>query len=157
VMSTEAEDRHGEIVEQRWRLERFRKNAVVLFGHDSRDLPIGRAENVRVEGGALRGTIVFATAEANPEAEKVWQLVQQDMLSSVSVGFVPHDVRRERRDGRDVTILSDCELIELSVVPIPANSEAVMQRAKAMGTRASEIDLFTLALDLAPEGDDADA
>jgi HK97 family phage prohead protease len=131
VMSTEQEDRHGEIVEQSWRLDRYRANPVVLFGHDSRSLPIGRAENVRVEGGALRGRIVLASAAANPDAERVWNLIREGVLNAVSVGFVPHEVRHEKHNGRDVIVLADNELLELSVVPIPANDEAVMQRAKA--------------------------
>lgn len=131
VASSDAIDSYGEIVDQgSWNLARFLANPVVLFAHDSRALPIGRASDVRVEGGKLRARIHFATAAANPVAEQVFQLVKEGALSAVSVGFVPGAVRTEMRDGREIEVLSECELHELSVVPIPANPEAVM-RARA--------------------------
>src|SRR5215210_4955591 len=126
IASTSALDSHGEVVDQHWRLDRYRANPVVFYAHDHRDLPIGRAENVRVEDGKLQCRIVFATAEANPRAEHVWQSIQQRTLRAVSVGFVPNDMRLEKRNGEDVYVLTDNELHEVSVVPLPSNPEALL-------------------------------
>lgn len=131
VASTDAIDSYGEIVDQSsWDLSRYATNPIVLFGHDASTLPIGRASNVRVERGALRATITFATAAANPLAEHVFQLVKEGVLGAVSVGFVAGAVTTETRDGRPVDVLSNCCLHELSVVNLPANEEALM-RARA--------------------------
>lgn len=136
VASTDAIDSYGDVVEQKWRLERYLANPVVLFAHNGRDLPIGQCVDVRLApgGGELLCTIRFATAEANPLAENVWQSVRQKTLRAVSVGFLPHDVRYEKRGDRDVCVLSDNELYEISVTPIPANPEALARmRARALG------------------------
>lgn len=133
VASTEAIDSYDEVVEQSWDLERYGSNPVVLFAHQSRELPIGRATRVAVVNGQLEATIQFATAEMNPKADQVFRMVQAKMLNAVSVGFVPRDVRLEKRDGRDIYVLGDNELHEISVVPIPANPEALAKmKAKAL-------------------------
>ena len=131
VASTEALDADGDIVEQKWDLGRYMKNPVVLFGHSSKDLPIGHATNVSVKDGQLQATIVFASEKANPMAERVWQSVQERTLRAVSVGFKPREVRKETRNDKDVYVLSDNELYEISVVPIPSNPEA-LTRMKAL-------------------------
>jgi HK97 family phage prohead protease len=133
VASTDAVDSYGEIVEQSWDLKRYLANPVVLFAHNSRELPIGTARDVKLEGGALVATLDFVSAEANPKAEQVWQLIQQGALRAVSVGFRSRTVRAEKRDGKEVYVLADNELHEISVVPIPANPEAVARaRARAL-------------------------
>ncbi|MGN6107794.1 MAG: HK97 family phage prohead protease [Kofleriaceae bacterium] len=134
VASTSAIDRYGEIVEQKWRLEHYLKNPVVLWCHDSDDMPVGRATVVEVvqgpRGPQLEIEVEFATADMNPQAEQCWKMVKGGFINAVSVGFFPHDIRRELREGEDVWILSDNELLELSVCPIPANPEA-LAKAKA--------------------------
>lgn len=135
VASTEAQDADGDIVEQTWRLERYKRNPVVLFAHDNRSLPIGKASNVEVKDGQLVADITFASAEANPLAENVWKSVQEGTLRAVSVGFRPHQIKSERRDDKDVYLLGDNELYEISVVPIPSNPEALARmKALAIGT-----------------------
>jgi HK97 family phage prohead protease len=136
VASTEAVDSYGDIIAQNWQLERYSQNPVVLFAHKSRELPVGRAENVRVENGALCAKFIFATTEANPLGEQVWQSIRQKTLRGVSVGFVPKDVRYEKRDGKDVYVLDNNELFEISMTPVPANPEGLARmKAKAFQQR----------------------
>lgn len=137
VASTETIDSYGEIVAQNWKLDRYRSNPVVLFAHRSRELAVGRAENVRVENGALCATFVFATAEANPLAEQVWQSIRQKMLRGVSVGFMPSEIRYEKRDGKDVCVLDQNELFEISMTPVPANPEG-LAKAKALALKQQQ-------------------
>lgn len=140
VASTEAVDSYGEIVAQNWRLERYATNPVVLFAHKSRELPVGRAENVRVENGALCAKFIFATSEANPLAEQVWQSIRQKTLRGVSVGFMPMDVRYEKRDGKDVYVLDNNELYEISMTPVPANPQGLAKmKAKAFQQQAATV------------------
>lgn len=137
VFSSDRLDSFGDRVEQVWQLERFLANPVALYAHDSHSLPIGRAHQVGVVDGKLQGTIIFASAKANPVAEQVWQSIQEGTLRAVSVGFIPHTIRAEREDDRDVYVLTDNELLEISVVPIPANPDALMrQRQKAAALAA---------------------
>jgi HK97 family phage prohead protease len=137
VASSEVIDSYEEIVEQDWDLSRFNRNPVVLYGHNSwittsepeHTLPIGHAENTRVEGNQLLATICFVDERANPMAERVWQGFLQKSLRAVSVGFWPHTIVEEKRDDKSYLRLRDNELFEISVCPIGANPDAV---AKAM-------------------------
>lgn len=135
VASTDAVDSYDEIVEQDWRLERYRSNPIVLYGHNSYSrTPIGKSIRTDVVTTAtgrkqLECTIQFAKTAS---AEEIWQLVKDEVLRAVSVGFVPGEYRLEKRNGQDVYVCSNNELYEISVVPIPANPEALAKmRARA--------------------------
>jgi hypothetical protein len=156
ILSSEAIDSYDEIVEQDWDLKRYKKNPVVLYGHNrgsgffdsltqEETLPIGHAEDIRVEetkgGKRLVARLHFATAEATPMAERVWQGILQKSLRAVSVGFRPGDVRAEKHSGKDVYVLSKNVLFENSVVPIGANWQAVSLSAdgKPIDMRARQL------------------
>lgn len=125
VASTETIDAHGTVVKQDWRLDRFASNPVVLFNHDA-CCPIGTA-NVRVEqseeGPCLMARVNFATGDA--EAERCWALVKQGVLRGMSVGFRPGRAAFEDRDGREVVVLENPELFEVSVCSMPSNPDAL--------------------------------
>lgn len=148
VASSEAVDTYMTVIDSRsWRLDRFKANPVVLFAHNNRALPVGRAENTRVKGDKLLATIHFS--DATPEAKAAWQLVQERMLNGISVGFYPGRIEEEHRNGQTVDVLYDCELYELSVVPIPANPDALVKRAAqirqaelGIGKSSEMIDLY---------------
>jgi HK97 family phage prohead protease len=132
IASTDAIDSYDEIVDQAsWDLTRFEKNPVILYQHDRWSLPIGQATRCEVVNNQLECTIKFASAEANPEAEKVWKLVLEKVLRAVSVGFKPYDGKYEMRDGRDVYVLYKNELREISIVTVPANEDCLAQMKAA--------------------------
>ncbi len=141
VASTNAVDHYGDIVEQDWILDIYKQNPIALYAHDRWDLPIGQCTRCEVKSGQLECTIKFASAEANPKAEQVWKLVQEKVLRAVSVGFRSKNYRLEKRDDKEVWVLSGNTLLEISVVPIPANPDALAksravatERAKALAT-----------------------
>jgi HK97 family phage prohead protease len=127
IASTEDLDGHGTIVKQNWRLDRFRENPMVLFSHEARELPIGLASDVRVTDGQLRARIEFNSEEENERAEKVWKNVKGKKIRGVSVGFRPHSVKFEKHEDREVMVLDDNELLEISFTPIPSNPKAMAQ------------------------------
>jgi HK97 family phage prohead protease len=142
VASTDVIDSHGEVVDQgTWMLDDYLKNPVVLFAHNSRDLPIGRAVDVGVRsaGGSMRleCRIEFATAELNPKAEQVFQMIRAKFLRAVSVGFVPKSYRWEMRNSVEVFVWADSVLKEISVTPVPANPEA-LAKMKAFAPRTAQ-------------------
>src|SRR5687767_5765621 len=63
VCSNATVDRYGDIIEQNWALDNFRKNPVLLFAHESRSLPVGRVSQIGVQGGQLIAQLEFPTAE----------------------------------------------------------------------------------------------
>jgi HK97 family phage prohead protease len=125
LASSEALDSYDEVVEQTWDFSRFDLNPVVLFAHNSRELPIGQSVRHAVVNGKLEIDVKFLEEKANPKAEQVYQCVLAKALRGCSVGFVPRDVRYEKRDGRDVYVLGNNLLHELSITPVGANPEAL--------------------------------
>lgn len=150
VFSDATVDRYGDTIDQRgWVLDKFRSNPVVLFGHDDKTAAnvVGKAANVRVEGNQLMGDIEFAPATVNPQAEVVYQLVKGGYLNSVSVGFQPIDWALSKDKSRPGGVdFKKQELLEISIVPIPANANALVQ-AKAAGI---DVDRVAMLLNARP-------
>lgn len=128
VISDESVDRQGEIIKQDgWDFKNYLNNPVVLFGHDSYDLPIGKTIDIKVEDGKTLATIEFAAAIYD-KAATVFNMVKAGILNTVSVGFI----NKEYLDGEDYDnyVLTKNELLEISIVPVPANPNAIVLAAK---------------------------
>ena len=125
-ISTKAVDRERDVIDpDGWDLKNFKKNPVVLFGHDSGSLPIAKAKRTAAKDGALVSVAEFATAEMNPLAEQVFLMLKNKFLRAASVGFLPSEWNfDEKRAG--VNFLKQ-ELLEFSIVPIPANPDALAE------------------------------
>jgi HK97 family phage prohead protease len=115
-----------------WDTVNFLKNPVVLWGHESWDLPIGKASNLRVEGQSLMATAEFAVNEY-PLADTVLKLLKGQYLNAVSVGFKPIEWTY---NDHGIDFIKQ-ELLEFSVVSIPANPNALaVARSKGIATQA---------------------
>jgi HK97 family phage prohead protease len=130
-------DRMGDrIAADGWETAGFMKNPVALWAHDALAPPIGRAANVLVEGDRLMGDIEFAGPQVYPFAETIYQMVKGGFISAVSVGFRPieysfaHD--KDREFGID---FERQELLEISVVPVPANAHALIEAKRLRDRR----------------------
>lgn len=133
VASNERVDSYNTIIRaDAWDLADFERNAVVLFGHQSRDLPIAKGKAF-VEGGELLLDAEFFDAETNPRAEQVMRILDQGVMGA-SVGFDPleweYDQTRETGDEWQDAIFpplnyTRVRLLEVSVVTLPANGDAL--------------------------------
>jgi len=117
------------------KLQRYRKNPVVLDAHNrwTAGAVIGKAA-VKVKGRELMAEITFATTR---RADEVWQLVVGGFLKALSVGFIPDrskvlDLGEGETDGEGATLIQgparvvkSWVLFELSVVPVPADADAL--------------------------------
>jgi len=119
-----------------WKLDNYLRNPTVLWGHDASRLPIGRAVDVRQDGDRLRATVEFIppeTPEGGKFAEAVFQLACRGFISATSVGFRPlkwsftDDPERGSDDWFPGIDFSEQELLEFSVVTVPANPEALIE------------------------------
>jgi HK97 family phage prohead protease len=129
VASDESVDRYGDIIRASgWQLDNFRKNPVLLFAHDSRSPAIGGVPNIAVEGTQLMADVELDDNPDNVTANVVWGLLQQGYMRATSVGFAPTGKINSLVDegghwtGYEFT---SQELLELSVVPVPANPQAL--------------------------------
>lgn len=112
-----------------WQLDNYRKNPTVLWAHDYSALPVGRAESIFSRNGQLVARMEFVPAEVYPFAETVRQLIDGGFLKATSVGFRPLEWDfNEERGGFD---FKKQELLEFSIVPIPANPDALIEARNA--------------------------
>lgn len=134
--SDDTVDSYGEIVDcSTMKLDRYLKNPIVLYAHNSRELPIGRATSVRVDGKALVAQIQLAAQGENARADEVWRSIKGGHTRGISIGFVSGEQRIESRRGEDVVVLGNCELHEISIVSLPANPNALISHVKSAGAR----------------------
>lgn len=146
VISNGKPDRDGDTINPLgWHLENYKKNPVVLWGHQSWSPPIGKCTAIEARADGLYATAQFATKDENEVAETVYRLLAGGYLNSVSVGFKPLEWSYND-DGRD---FKQQELLEFSVVTIPANPDAFSL------ARSKGIDLYPIADGLYREIDHA--
>lgn len=150
IASTAASDRYGDVVDQSsWLLDNYRQNPVIQVDHDYRaDATVGRATSAEVRDGAL---IIEVMWGKNTRAQDVAEKVRDGLLSAVSVGFVPGRAERRSEFPADHPYYADKtanpygmayfdnELLEVSVVAVPANADALAQRS-AGGLSAADLD-----------------
>ncbi|GMV19016.1 MAG: hypothetical protein AMXMBFR56_72400 [Polyangiaceae bacterium] len=133
VASDESVDSYNSVIKaDGWELEQFSRNPVILFGHASRELPIGKG-TAWVEGKSLLLDVEFFGADANPMAEQAMRIVDQGVMG-VSVGFEPleYAYNAERETGDEWVDMFNppldytrSRLLEVSVVTLPANPNAL--------------------------------
>lgn len=128
VASDETVDRYGDILRAKgWNLDAYKANPVVLFAHKS-ELIVGTAD-VRVAGKRLLADIELAAPGTSPTVDAVRSLVGQKILKATSVGFrptvEPNVIRDEKNDRITGYEYIGQELLELSLVAVPANPAAV--------------------------------
>ena len=129
IASTNSVDRYSDIIEQNWDLEEFWANPVLLWGHDSSSPPIGTVTAFDTNPDK---TTSEATAQLLPEGQdefvdQLARLLRAKVLRAVSVGFLPTKVEdRLDKKGRWLGFrYVQSKLIELSIVSVPANPDAV--------------------------------
>lgn len=118
VVSTNAWDAHGERIDvDGISLKDFKKNPVVLWGHDGFNLPIAKATKVWKESGKLMARAKFYLKD--DFSHKVYDYIVDGFLNAVSIGGM---VEEWANDGLTISKLN---MKEFSVVSVPANPEAL--------------------------------
>jgi len=144
TISTAARDRHGDVIDPRGvRLERFRKNPVVLYAHDYDGLPVARSLWERVRDGDDSPELV-AKPQFHMDTElsrEVWALIEKGVLSAWSVGFIPEEwepIRSNRQDAKDAKDAKGVETEANQAGDTPRSEEgpAVLGALGALGTLA---------------------
>lgn len=119
IVSTGALDSHGERINvDGINLKDYKKNPVVLWAHDGFNLPIAKTTKIWKEGGKLMARAKFYMKHEFPR--QVYDYIVDGYLNAVSIGGM---VEEWGDDGRTIAKLN---MKEFSVVPIPANQEALV-------------------------------
>ena len=141
VASDDSKDSAGTVLNQdNWDLRRFNSNGVIGYQHkvyggwddtDNPDNVIGKGY-AYLEDGKLMVDITFEPADINPLADKIYKKIQFGSLRAVSVGFLPIG-RGKFGEGEDANTyyFAGQELLEVSVVNIPSNPNALRKSLEA--------------------------
>jgi len=138
-------DRQGDLVLPNAfekRMDRFRKNPVILLAHDYEQLPIGRSLEEKVVENGLQIKVQFAPTE---EGIKLYGLYKDGFMRGFSIGYIPLEWRNPTAEevqkyGPELQrVLTQVELLEISAVPVPAN-HAALAIAAGWGLKFSSVD-----------------
>ncbi len=139
VASDNSVDSYGTVIPvDKWDLTRYSGNGIVGYMHDvygdswtksaDPDDVIGKGE-AWIEDDKLVVRITFEPAELNEKADKIFRKLQFGSLHAVSVGFRAtakgHMGDEERGEDPKVYYYAGQELLEVSVVNIPSNANAL--------------------------------
>lgn len=149
--SAESIDRDGDVIRQKGiDLKAYRKNPVVLFAHGRGmgQLPVARSMKLFRSEDGLKSFSVdrFTEADVNQLGDTVFRMLSSTpaFLNAASIGFLPLKVEeREVEDDEQGRFWAPAdfkkvEKLEHSIVPVPANSDALR------GAKSAGIDLFPI-------------
>lgn len=125
IASDNTVDRYNEVIEQDgWELENFRRNPVIPDCHDYSSIAriLGRARSVQVVNGRLVNQVEFAVD--NPMGNLAWKLARGGFIKSQSVGFIPLEWQNGSGKDQPARTYTKAELLEISLVVVPANPAA---------------------------------
>ena len=113
-------------------LSNFQANPVLMWGHNYHDpwALVGRAADIEVtpEAFRLRPEWREPASETDP-MHIIRSLIDGGMSRALSIGFLPLEWVENEYGGRDYT---KAEILEVSLVPIPANQEALRLAIKSL-------------------------
>ena len=131
IITTASLDRQGDVVEPGGAdVANFMRNPVVLADHDySIHSIIGRASKLEIGGDSITATTTFAKTDLGQQA---LTLVKSGMARGWSIGFRPieHESIKDDKGALKGFRYKKWELLEYSLVAIPANPDAVMNAVK---------------------------
>jgi HK97 family phage prohead protease/HK97 family phage major capsid protein len=119
-------DRVGDVVPSSvWEqgMVNYLKNPIVLAYHDHDD-PVGRMVEHKIDDKGL-----WIKARISAAAEEVFNFIKDGVLTAFSVSFRVLDA--EYKPETELFIVKELELIEISVVSVPANSDTLFSLSKS--------------------------
>lgn len=145
TMSTPDVDRDRDVLDQAgWDLRNYLANPVILwahsYGNDGYPLfPIGRSKRTWVENGAaLKIVPQFPSYDEYPLGNTAGKLFAAGYINAGSVGFLPLEYAFNEDRGSYAIDFKRMELLENSLVPVPANPMA-LREAKAAGIQLAPV------------------
>lgn len=127
-------------------LKRFTKNPVMLSDHyNSNWNVIGKWFDVKKDKGLLHGMPDFDTEDS--DTALIAGKVERGYINACSMGIIFD--RENLKIIDDKVILTKCELVEVSIVPVPSNANAV-RLMHADGKVMDEKEIQELSLSVIP-------
>ncbi len=141
-------DRYNEVImPEAWGdMKNFKANPVIpdCHNYDSVARILGRAINVGVQDGKLWNRVEFCLD--NPMGQLAYKMAKGGFIKSQSVGFIPEEWTNGNGNDQPYRTYSKCELLEISLVVVPANPGATVGMKSALQAGAvTEKDIMACA------------
>ena len=144
VVSDDSMDRYKESIlatAYEKRLPTYKQHPILLSSHqyDKLICQIGLTENIYIEGNKLHASFKYFVGEGNSEADWGFKLAEKG-IAAFSVGFIPHCFQDPPNPGSEEAKTwptgvrrryTEVELLEISQVLVPANSNALQNSLKS--------------------------
>lgn len=132
-------------------LTNFLKNPVLMFGHNYQDpwSLIGKVADFQIDdtGFRIMPELRQPASDTDP-MHIIRSLWDSGYLKAASIGFNPIEYKPNTDGGVDIT---KAELLEVSLVPIPANQEALRRAIKAIDTTIEPLRVADVKAEPEPE------
>lgn len=103
-------------------LKRFKVNPVCLSDHrNTTKNVLGKWQDLKTDNGKLLGVPAFDTED--PDGKEVVRKVNSGTIKGCSMGIIFNEKNLIVVD--DIVVLKACELLEVSIVPVPSNANAI--------------------------------
>jgi len=134
IATDETLDRYDELIKlDGWQLDNFRANPVIPDCHDYSSIAkiLGRAVSIGPVNGKLVNRVEFCLD--NPMGSLAYKMAKGGFITSQSVGFIPMEWVNGSGKGEPSRTYKKCELLEVSLVVVPANPGATIGAALKSG------------------------
>jgi len=134
IASDETLDRYDEVVKvDGWELGAFKTNPVIVDCHDYSSITriLGRSPEIAVREGKLVNRVEFCLD--NPMGALAWKMAKGGFIKSQSVGFIPKEWTNGKNNDQPARTYTKQELLEVSLVVVPANPGATIGLALKSG------------------------
>ncbi len=132
VLSDETVNSYGfRIITAGIRLDNARKNLPCFYDHKTWEIPLGHWENLRVENNRLLGDLII---NGDNDREKSYiNKIENGDIKGASIGADPitwSDSPMVLNQGQTRPTLTECDLFEASITPLPGNTGALALKHK---------------------------
>lgn len=129
--NTVSRDRAGDVIPMdawmgKTAMPNYEKNPIILAFHNH-SMPIGKMINYNITEMGLE-----IEAEISKSAGPIYNLIQDGILKTFSVGFRCLDAEWKREE--DIYLIKELELFEISVVSVPCNQDSVFEVSKSLNS-----------------------
>ncbi len=135
IATTPTPDRMGDIIEPLG--INFKNPLPLLLYHDSKQ-PVGKTKFKKPTKDGVEFEATIATIDEpgtlKNRVDEAWQSVREGLIQGVSIGFRP--IEMSYMDDGGIRFM-ETEVVELSLVAIPANADATILSVKSLDQAAS--------------------
>lgn len=114
-------------------IEERKGRIAFCYQHDIYN-PIGKIMDIQEDEKGLWLRVKISDAEGDIKTK-----IREGILKEMSIGYTTIEAKRGEKDGKDVNMLMEVKLYEVSLVTIAANPEALIESMKADGQSNKDV------------------